>query len=177
VPASLDDILAPGLLDDLEARPLDEVRTLRDDCQQIEGGLSYTRRMVHGHLDIVRAELIRRSEGGDPNDLSGLIARLPELLSDHEPASADARSPRLLEVAEVPDELQAQLDDIVETDELADLRTVAAADLGTLTDRLVEFEDWVSERRRAVQERLDRLQAEIARRYRDGEASVDSILA
>jgi hypothetical protein len=176
VPSSLDELLAPGLLDDLEARPLDEVRGLRDDAQRIEGGLSFARRMVHGRLDIVGAELTRRREGGDPSDLSGLVAQLPELLTDPEP-SGGGRSPRLLEVADVPEELRAELDGIVDADELADLRDVDTAELDALAGRLVEFERWVSERRRAVQERVDRLQAEIARRYRDGEASVDSLLA
>ena len=178
MPASLDDLLAPDLLDGLTGRPLDEVRALRDSAQQVEGGLSFVRRMVHGRLDIVGAELERRRQGGDPEDLSDLIARLPDLLAD--PAgsgTAPPRSPRLLEVAAVPDELAAQLDQIVDTDALADLRSLDDDALDALVARLVEFERWMSERRRTVQDRLDALQAEIARRYRDGEATVDGLLA
>ncbi len=176
MPASLDELLAPGLLDDLQARPLAEVRSLRDAAQQVEGGLSFVRRMVHGRLDIVGAELTRRKEGGDPADMSGLLAQLPDLLADG-PSSGGNRSPRLLEVTDIPDDLRAELDGIVDHDELADLREVDTAELDALAARLDEFERWVSERRRAVQERVDALQAEIARRYRDGEASVDSLLA
>src|SRR5690349_21471195 len=103
---------------------MDDVRALRDEVQGAEGGLSFVRRMVHGRLDIVGAEVERRRQGGDPADLSGLIAQLPELLTDHERPGAAARSPRLLEVAAVPDGLEAELDQIVDTDALADLRAL-----------------------------------------------------
>lgn len=176
--ASLDDLLAPDLLDGLTGRALPEVRALRDDAQRVEGGLSFVRRMVHGRLDVVGAELERRRQGGDPLDISGLIAQLPELLAEPDRApSAAPRSPRMLEVAAVPDELAAELDQIVDIDALADLRTLDTDALAATADKLVAFERWVSERRRTVQDRLDQLQAEIARRYRDGEASVDSLLA
>jgi hypothetical protein len=177
VPASLDELLANDVLDGLTERPLADVRSLRDDAQAIEGGLSFVRRMVHGRLDIVGAELERRRQGGDPSDLSDLVARLPELLVEHDRDTGAHRSPRLLEVAAVPDELAAELDQIVDTDALADLRTADVEALDAITGRLVEFERWVSERRRTVQDRLDQLQAEIVRRYRDGEASVDGLLA
>jgi hypothetical protein len=144
----------------------------------VEGGLSFVRRMIHGRLDIVGAEVKRRREGGDPSDLSGLVAQLPELLGEHdEGRGAPTRSPRLLEVAAVPDELAVELDQIVDVDALTALSDQDTATLESMTGRLVEFERWVSERRRTVQERLDQLQAEIVRRYRDGEASVDSLLA
>jgi hypothetical protein len=177
VPASLDELLAADLLDGLTGRDLAEVRALRDGAQQVEGGLSFVRRMVHGRLDIVGAELERRRQGGDPADLSDLIAQLPDLLAERDrSAGAPPRSPRRLEVAAVPDELAAELDEIVDIDALADLRGLDTDALTATADRLVDFERWVSERRRTVQDRLDRLQAEIARRYRDGEASVDGLL-
>ncbi len=106
------------------------------------------------------------------------MAQLPELLGEHdEGRGAPTRSPRLLEVAAVPDELAVELDQIVDVDALTALSDQDTATLESMTGRLVEFERWVSERRRTVQERLDQLQAEIVRRYRDGEASVDSLLA
>jgi hypothetical protein len=175
VSRSLDALLAPDLLRGLDGWSMPDVRALRDEVQAAEGGLSFVRRMVHGRLDIVGAEVARRREGGDPADLSGLIAQLPELLTDHE-RSGPARSPRLLELATVPDGLDAELDEIVDTDALADLRTLDDATLDELTTKLVDFERWVSERRRTLQQRVDDLQAEVVRRYRDGEASVDGLL-
>ncbi len=146
--ASLEGFLDPELLDGLTGWPLDRVRALRDDAQQVEGGLSYVRRMVQGRLDIVGAELERRREGGDPSDLSGLIAQLPDLLADPQRSSGAApRSPRSLDVAAVSDELAAQLDQIVDVDALADLRSVDDETLRATVGRVVDFEHRVSERR------------------------------
>ena len=177
--ASLDDLLAPDLLAGLADWPLDDVRTRRDDAQQVEGGLSFVRRMVHGRLDIVGAELQRRRDGGDPGDLSELVAQLPDLLTDPDRGggAAVARSPRQLDVATVPDHVAAELDQIVDTGELAALADLDTEALEAMADELVDFEHWVSERRHRVQAVLDGLQAEIVRRYRDGEATVDGLLA
>jgi hypothetical protein len=176
VPRSLDELLAPDLLDGLTTRALEDVRELRDDLQRAEGGLSFVRRMVHGRLDIVGAELQRRRAGGDPHDLSGLIAQLPDLLADPARPDAPARSPRLLEIDSPPDELSAELEAIVGTDDLADLRELGDDVLSSMTTKLVDFERWVSERRHALQQRVDEVQAEIVRRYREGEATVDGLL-
>ncbi len=173
---SIDELLAPDLLAGLTGRGLEDVRQLRDDLQRAEGGLSFTRRMIHGRLDIVGAEIERRRQGGDPHDLSGLIAQLPDLLADPDRPDAPPRSPRLLEVTAVPDELAAELDQIVDTDALADLREQDDDTLRTMTTKLVDLERWVSERRHALQERVDEVQAEIVRRYREGEATVDGLL-
>ena len=176
--ASLEAFLDPELLDGLTGWPLDRVRALRDEAQQVEGGLSYVRRMVQGRLDIVGAEMERRREGGDPGDLSGLIAQLPDLLADPQRSPGAApRSPRSLDVGAVSDELAAQLAHIVDVDALAALRSLDDETLDATVSRVVEFEHWVSERRRRVQAVHDALQAEIARRYRDGEATVDGLLA
>ena len=113
-----------------------------------------------------------------PGDLSDLIAQLPDLLADPQRSSdAAPRSPRSLDVGAVSDELAAQLDQIVDVDALADLRSLDDEALAATVSRVVDFEHWVSERRRTVQAVLDALQAEIARRYRDGEATVDGLLA
>ena len=45
-----------------------------------------------------------------------------------------------------------------------------------MADQLAAFEQRVSGHRRDLFERIDALQAEITRRYKTGEASVDSLL-
>ena len=45
-----------------------------------------------------------------------------------------------------------------------------------LTDQLADLERQVSERRQALFTRIDALQAELTRRYKTGEASVESLL-
>src|SRR3954466_16083473 len=80
--AELERLLADDYLDDLGARPLGELRALRGECQAVETQLSYLRRLIQGRHDIPTGEIERRRNGGDPEDLHGLVERLPEILSD-----------------------------------------------------------------------------------------------
>ncbi len=76
-----DRLLAVDYLDELDTRPIDEMRTMRTECLDVETGLSYLRRMVQGPLDIVNRELVRREVGGRA-DRATLIDELPGILAD-----------------------------------------------------------------------------------------------
>jgi hypothetical protein len=176
VAADLDRLLDDAYLGDLARRSLDEVRAMRAECQEVETGLSYLRRLVQGRLDIVGLELSRRADGGDPGDLTDLIAKLPETLADRTRAPGTGRLPQLLAPGEVDPALEAELDGIVAHGELRDLGHVPDAELADLASKLAALEVRVSSQRRALFERIDALQAEITRRYKSGEASVESLL-
>ncbi len=169
-------LLDPGYLGDLPSRGMDEVRAMRAECQDVETGLSLLRRLAQGRLDIVGLELTRRAEGGDPADLPDLIARLPEVLSDRTRSPGVGRLPQIMSPEEMPPELEAELDAIVADGHLAHLPSVDDDHLRTMADELASFERKVSGSRHDLFERIDALQAEITRRYRTGEASVDSLL-
>ena len=169
-------LLDPGYLGDLPSRDMDEVRSMRAECQEVETGLSLLRRVVQGRLDIVGLELHRRADGGDPDDLPDLIARLPEVLSDRTHAPGVGRLPQIMTPGEMPADLEAELERIVGTGHLADLPSVDDATLRTMADELAAFEQRVSGLRRDLFEQIDALQAEITRRYKTGEATVDSLL-
>jgi len=169
-------LLDPGYLGDLPGRDMDEVRAMRAECQEVETGLSLLRRLVQGRLDIVGLELARRAEGGDPTDLTELIARLPEVLSDRTRSPGVGRLPQMMSPEEMPPELEAELDAIVGDGHVADLPALDDDHLRTMADALAAFEQKVSGLRRDLFERLDALQGDITRRYRTGEASVDSLL-
>jgi hypothetical protein len=174
--ADLDALLDPGYLGDVQARPMDEVRRMRAECQEVETGLSMLRRVVQGRLDIVGLELARRAEGGDPADLPELIARLPEILSDRTHAPGVGRLPQLMAPGELPAGLEEELDDIVGAGAITDLPSVGDDDLRAIAESLEAFERKVSGQRQALFERIDALQAEITRRYKTGEATVDALL-
>ena len=174
---TLAEVLDPGYVADLGAKDLDEVRSMRDQAQRVENGVSYLRRLAQGHLDIVNHERTRRREGGEAGDLSALIGQLPEILSEHTRGPGLGRPPQDLDPAVVPAELEAALDTIVAGADLADLATLDDAALDTLAERLGTFEAEVSGRRSELHGRIDVLQDEIKRRYRDGEATVDSLLS
>lgn len=172
----LERILDPDYLGDLSQRSLEEVRTLRLECQRVETGLSYIRRLVQGRLDIVRGELQRRLDGGDPADLSTLIGKLPEILSDRTRMPGVGRLPTLMAPGDVHGTLSDELDAIVADGHLDDLPGASDDELDSMRTRLEQLERTASDRRHEVFERLDALQAELTRRYRTGEASVESLL-
>lgn len=174
--ADLTDLLHPGYLGELTARPIEEVRAMRAECQEVETGLSLLRRMVQGRLDIVGVELTRRAEGGDPADLPDLIARLPEVLSDRTHAPGVGRLPQIMAPGDLPPELEAELAAIGGIGSVSDLPSLDDDALRTLAEQLMAFEQKVSGHRGALFERIDALQAEITRRYKTGEATVDSLL-
>lgn len=163
-----------GSLAGIEGRPIDEVRALRAECQSVETGVSYLRRVVQGHLDIVAAELARRREGGDPADVSNLIDQLPTILAGHLRAPGLGRLPSGVGPGKIDAELEARLD--VEVAELDDLASVADDRLVASRDRLTALEHEISETRKALFSQIDALQAELTRRYRTGEASIESLL-
>ncbi|MGE0794814.1 MAG: hypothetical protein AB7O29_05640, partial [Acidimicrobiia bacterium] len=70
----------------------------------------------------------------------------------------------------------SDLDAIAGPATLAGLTELADADVTELVVRLGRFEADTSRDRRALHDRIDSLQAEITRRYRTGEASVDTLL-
>ena len=81
-----------------------------------------------------------------------------------------------LEPTDVDPVLQERLDDLVGNGRLGQVPEMGDDDLAALAGELRTFEAVVSERRRAFFVAVDALQGELARRYRDGEASVESLL-
>jgi hypothetical protein len=164
----------PRDLSTVEQWPIEDVRAARAELQEVETGLSYVRRVVQGRLDIVNAELARRRDGGEPGDLRALIEELPSILGEHLRAPGVGRLPTGLGEGTVDPELEARLADAaVAGDDLPGLTDDALAALGT---RLGDLEREVSDRRRDLFASIDALQAELTRRYRTGEADVESLL-
>lgn len=174
--ATVERILATGYLADLEARPIEEIRAMRTESASVETGLSYLRRVVQGRLDIVAGELSRRRDGGDPGDLTELIERLPEILADRTRSPGLGRLPQTLGQGTPEPELEAKLDQICGGGDLDRLPDIDDERLVALREELTAFEHEVSGRRRELFDVIDALQAELTRRYRTGEASVESLL-
>lgn len=77
---------ADDALLNLRERSVDELRSLLDDLYEEEQKVSYRRRVLHGKIDILRAELVRRlKEDRDAGKgvVSGSdIERLIEILAN-----------------------------------------------------------------------------------------------
>ncbi|WP_372515962.1 ABC transporter substrate-binding protein [Streptantibioticus ferralitis] len=169
---------------------LAELRTLRRDAQQEEADLSYLRRLLQGRIDILRAELGRRTAPGDAKDqkhpkdsrpgrtllVRPLLDRLPEILADG--PSRGVRSARHVTLGTPHSEEYRQLAEEMLADvELSDLAARTDQELDAAMAKLVGREQQVSQRRRQLQTTVDGCSAEIARRYREGEARVDDLLS
>ncbi|MET7322001.1 aerial mycelium formation protein [Streptomyces sp. NPDC005549] len=164
---------------DLAALSLPELRTLRRDAQREEADLSYVRRLLQGRIDILRAELAGRGPASSSSVVTAatgsVVERLSEILAD---APARQRSsarhvtlgtPRSEECRRLAAEMLGEV-------ELSDLTARTDVELTAGMGRLVRYEQQVSRRRQRLQRTADGCGAEIARRYREGEAQVDDLL-
>lgn len=150
---------------------LDQLRELRSRLQEEDDVVSYVRRVAQARVDIVRAERHRRERGESSEDLS---SELRVVLSGHLTGGAP-RPPRPVENLD-DDRMIRSLDELCAEHGFSKLESADAESLDGLEAALVEFERGISDDRKERHERLDRLSAELVRRYREGEASVDGLL-
>ncbi len=178
---------SPGVAPDhgaLAQLGLARLRGLRRDAQEQEADLSYLRRLLHGRMDILRAELDRRpadgfaagAPGGAAGDPRALLDRLPAILADV-PSSVRSSARHVRLGPPRGEQYQVQADALMGDVRLADLAAHPAEDLLAALERLRAHEREVSGRRQALQRTADDCGAEITRRYREGEARVDDLLA
>ena len=149
-----------------------ELRALRARLQNDDDAVSYVRRLAQARLDLVQAEKRRRLDGGSPESLS---EELPSILSTHL-TGGTPRPPRPAEdFSGHP--LAEQFDALMDRAGDNDMSALSAEELGKYAGALHEFEQARSHERRELFTRIDELSAELVRRYRDGEANVDGLLA
>lgn len=168
----IDRVMADGFLESLRTVDMTALRALRADAEQEEVDLSYLRRMVQGRIDILTAESRRR--GGDGGSI---VDQLASILSDDGPRSPARGLGRHSTVEPSrTDSHRRHLEAVVADVEMSDVSGHSDEKLQELLAALTQEEQRVSTVRREVQQRLDACQAEITRRYRDGEADVASLL-
>lgn len=172
----LDRLLADEYIAGIGELSMTDLRARKAECSEVEGALSYLRRLVQVRLDIVMAELENRAAGGS-GELSELVEHLGEILAEGGTRTVAGRLPSLA----LPDVdhqlLTADLDAIIDVDKAGALPETDEDEVRRIADALVELERRVSAQRRALHEHLDKLQAEVVRRYKSGEATVDTLLA
>ncbi|MEU1329881.1 ABC transporter substrate-binding protein [Streptomyces sp. NPDC005865] len=105
-----------------------------------------------------------------------VVSRLPEILTD---APARHRSSARHVTLGTPhgEEYRMLATEMLAEVELSDLAARTDEELHTAMGRLVRHEQQVSRRRQLLQRTTDECSAEIARRYRVGEAQVDDLLS
>lgn len=171
----IDRVLDPRFVADADRLELDDLRRRRGEAEAEEEGISYLRRVLQGRIDILRAELLRRSNGaGGSHDVAGLVAGLPGILGDAGSGSF-AAIPKIR--LPLPNgRYRRGLERLVSDATIARLPELDVAELTRAVEFLCREEERVSANRRAVQRVVDVLRGELARRYRDGTASVAQLL-
>jgi len=172
----IDRVLAPGYLDGIDVLDLEEIRIRRAEADQEEVDLSYARRLLQGRIDILRAEQQRRT--GDSPAASVFGNRTDEAIAEalKRILGAEKRTDRGLgrhmtatpsRVGEHRREAERAVSDVGSSDlDMPDIELAAAI------DKLVEIEGRTSRSRRQVQQVVDALTGEVARRYQLDQVSL-----
>ncbi len=171
----VDRIIDPSYIEGYEARSIDELRQLRDECAEGENEVSFERRLCQARIDILSAELDQRSGDASGGDL---ISRLPQILAEER--SGEAKLPERAPNLSIPrntDIPRRRVEEIVGEQTLARLAQVPTEEIRKIIESLGQHERNLSEKRRKVHEVMDALQKEIVRRYTSGEADPDALLS
>jgi hypothetical protein len=171
--AGVDELLDPSFLDGVQDLSMADVRALRHRAEQEEVNLSYTRRLLQGRLDILRRELQRRAE----HDGRSLVDLLPEILSEKGRGPAHGLGRHQTVQPASPERFETWVNGLTPGVDLSDVPSLPDDRLEQAARALGEGERNLSERRRGVQQVMDAVAGELARRYRDGLADVAQLLA
>ncbi|MFN8168888.1 MAG: aerial mycelium formation protein [Candidatus Nanopelagicales bacterium] len=169
----VDKVLDPEFVAGLGDLSLADLRARRHEAEQEEADLSYLRRMLHGRIDIVAAELKRR----DPeSDVTSVLDELTRILGEEERSTHGLGRHITVEPSRVDE--QRRVEEKAAADAItSDIEARSDEELHEALVRLRQHEVEVSEVRREVQRVMDALSGELTERYRSGTASVDELLA
>jgi len=168
-------IAEPSYVEDLNGRSLEDLRSLRDECRDVENEISFERRLCHGRIDILRAEMERRSGHQDQD----LLSRLPEILGSAELRSEDTPLPSRAPNLSIPrnaDIHRRRVEEIAGEQTMTRLNQLQGDEIKEIMANLADHERNLSARRRKLHEVMDIIQAEIVRRYTSGEADPTAAL-
>ncbi|CAN5552636.1 hypothetical protein BH18ACT16_BH18ACT16_14410 [soil metagenome] len=169
-------IMEPAYLGDFEAADIRVLREMRAECREAENELSFERKLCHARIDILSAELDRRA-GASEEDL---VARLPEILGAGKREKAQrgplpSRAPDF-SIPRNVDVPRRRVEEILGEQTLSRLSLLQPEEIRSIVGSLAEHERKVYERRKKVNDVLDRIQAEIVLRYTSGEADPSAAL-
>ncbi len=150
-------LVEPEPLPDLSTLSDDDLQSRIRDLEHEEDSISFRRRMLHGRIDILRAEHVTR--------LRTQMNEAGAVVPDHEPGPLGR--PIYEGTGDLPEEH--------ELEPLPDLTAVTDADLRTMIHTLEREEDDVSLRRRFLQGQIDILRATRYVRLRSGSLDVSDL--
>lgn len=179
-------MLAEDFLTGLRELPVDQLRARRGEAEQEETDLSYARRLLHGRLDLLRAEQDARAGRGPadgtpaaahPGEQSTeeLVASLARTLSDPPGPSHGFGRHGLVEPSRVGEHRRAA-EAAVADPAISDPAGMDDEALERAVAHLDSLQRGVGDQRAAVQRAADALTEELGRRYREGVLHVEDVL-
>jgi hypothetical protein len=155
-------VLDPAYVDGLESSSVDQLREKHAECVELETEVSYVRRLTQARIDILEAEILRRSSG---QSIEQLIQQLPQILADAGPRGNPASSRLPLQMApEQESEWAPQFEQFDGV--LANLPTLSDTELDEAIAGLRALEREVSDERRALHDVIDRIDLSLAAQLR-----------
>jgi hypothetical protein len=172
----LEPLLAPGYLDGIDDRPLEDLRAMRAATDEVELTVSFLRRVAQGRLDVVHSLMDRRHDGAN-HDLAEVVEGLPGIMAGPPRLSGSGR----FSTSVLPDtesvELSAAISAVLDVIGGAEQAEADEVMLQSAAELLGRVEVQLSARRRALHQHIDRLQTAIVERYTSGRATVDGLLS
>ena len=151
-------VLDPTYLAGLGSSSVEELRAMRSECLELETEVSYIRRLTQARIDILEAEIGRRSSG---QSLEQLIDALPRILADSGPRGNPASSRLPMQLA--PEHESEWAPDLQQFDGvLTNLPTLSERELDDAISGLRSLERAVSEQRRELHGVIDRIDLSLA---------------
>jgi hypothetical protein len=155
-------VLDPSYVSGIDARSLDELREMHAECTEFETEVSYVRRLAQARIDILEAEVERRSTGGS---LTDLVDALPRILADSGPRGNPATS--RLPLHFTPEQEGEWEPDLARFDSvLARLPSLDEAQLDAALEGLRQLERSVSDERRQLHGVIDQIDVQLAAAHR-----------
>jgi hypothetical protein len=162
-------VLGDGYLDGLDDKAIDEVRAMHEECLEVETEVSYVRRLAQARIDILSAELDRRSAGRvvAGRSVEDLVAMLPEILADDTPRADPAHSRLPRHLAPSPEVTWRRgLEYLITDATLVNLPSLSDDELRETLELLRTLEREMSSRRRALHAVIDNVERDLATRHR-----------
>ena len=157
-------------LSGIATAPIEEIRSMRSSCADLENGASFVRRLAQGRLDLLAEESKRRAEGSG-GSLGALVDSLADTLSDGVRAPGSGRIDQELDPPDhVVTPLTAALDSRVPPSVVTSVAELGDDELSAALITLRDFEEELSAARRSLHSTIDALNNELARRIAAGES-------
>lgn len=159
----IDLVLDPGYIEEINGASADDLRAKLRDAKTEEDSISYVRRNLHGHLDLLRAELELRTGGrGTTRSVEALTAAL----ASPGAMTRGGRSGLGLRASAVAG--RRGVERVLLEDHLSRLPELSEEEIGGIVDRISEAERRLSADRQRLFDVIDALETELAGRYKTG---------